>query len=53
MELSKQTYTINAVGKVAIDKKPDGTKSPNLADAVMICYQPAARSLDIWSRLAG
>jgi hypothetical protein len=53
MELSQPTYTINAVGKVAIDKKPDGTKSPNLADAVMICYQPAARSLDIWSRLAG
>jgi hypothetical protein len=53
MELSQPTYTINGVGKVQIDKKPDGTKSPNLADAVMIAYQPAARSLDIWSRLNG
>lgn len=52
MELSQPTYTINAVGKVVIDKAPDGTKSPNLADAVMICYQPAARAIDIWKRLA-
>lgn len=51
MELSQPTYTINEVGKVVVDKKPDGTKSPNLADAVMICYQPATRALDIWSRL--
>ncbi|MDH0638207.1 hypothetical protein N5D52_14765 [Pseudomonas sp. GD03860] len=53
MELSQPTYTINQVGKVVIDKAPEGTKSPNLADAVMICFQPAARSLDIWQRLAG
>lgn len=53
MELSQPTYTINAVGKVVIDKAPDGTKSPNLADAVMICYQPASRAIDIWKRLAG
>lgn len=53
MELSQPTYTINAVGKVVIDKAPEGTKSPNLADCVMICYQPAARSIDIWKRLAG
>jgi len=52
MELSQPTYTINAVGKVVIDKAPEGTKSPNLADSVMICYQPAARSIDIWKRLA-
>lgn len=53
MELSQPTYTINAVGKVVIDKAPEGTKSPNLADSVMICYQPAARAIDIWKRLAG
>ncbi|ARP90311.1 TerL protein [Bordetella genomosp. 9] len=51
-ELSQPTYSINAVGKVVIDKKPDGTKSPNLADAVMIAYQPASRALEIWARLA-
>ncbi|WP_043614261.1 bacteriophage TerL protein [Chromobacterium violaceum] len=53
MELSQPTYTINQVGKICIDKTPEGTKSPNLADAVMICYQPATRALDIWERLAG
>ncbi len=53
MELSQPTYTINQVGKIVIDKAPEGTKSPNLADAVMICYQPATRALDIWNRLAG
>jgi hypothetical protein len=53
MELSQPTYTINSVGKIVVDKAPEGTMSPNLADAVMICYQPAARSLDVWSKLAG
>ncbi len=53
MELSQPTFTVNGVGKIVIDKAPDGTKSPNLADAVMIAYQPAARSIDIWKRLAG
>ena len=32
-ELSQPTYSKNAVGKIIVDKKPDGTKSPNLADA--------------------
>jgi hypothetical protein len=36
--LSQPTYSINTVGKIIIDKKPDGTKSPNLADAVMIQF---------------
>lgn len=38
MELSQPTYSINGVGKILVDKQPDGTKSPNLADSVMICY---------------
>lgn len=42
-ELSQPTYTINGVGKVVVDKAPEGAKSPNLADAVMICYSPAIR----------
>ncbi|WP_236002284.1 hypothetical protein [Paraburkholderia elongata] len=33
-ELSQPTYSINTVGKVLVDKAPDGTKSPNLADSV-------------------
>ena len=53
VELSQPTYTVNTVGKIVIDKAPDGTKSPNLADAVMICYQPGSRGVEIWSALAG
>jgi phage terminase large subunit len=53
MELSQPTYTVNTVGKIVVDKAPEGTMSPNLADAVMICFQPASRALDIWTRLAG
>ena len=40
MELSQPTYTPNKAGKIVINKAPDGTKSPNLADAVMICFCP-------------
>jgi len=35
-ELSQPTYQTNGVGKIVINKTPEGTKSPNLADAVMI-----------------
>lgn len=34
-ELSQPTYSINTVGKILVDKSPDGTPSPNLADGVM------------------
>lgn len=39
-ELSQPTYKTNEVGKIVINKKPDGMPSPNLADAVMIRYAP-------------
>ncbi len=39
-ELSQPTYSENGAGKLLIDKAPDGAKSPNLADAVMICFAP-------------
>jgi phage terminase large subunit len=51
-ELSQPTYSINQTGKVVIDKTPEGMRSPNFADAVMICFQPGARTFDTWSRLA-
>ena len=38
MELSQPTFSVNAAGKLVIDKAPDGAKSPNLADAVMIRF---------------
>jgi phage terminase large subunit len=43
MELSQPTYGINSVGKILIDRAPDGMRSPNLADAVMIAFQPSSR----------
>lgn len=33
-ELSQPTYELNKVGKVIIDKTPEGVSSPNLADAM-------------------
>lgn len=44
-ELSRPTYSINPVGKILIDKSPDGSKSPNLADAVMIQYAPEEKRI--------
>ncbi len=52
MELSQPTYGKTPAGKILVNKQPDNSKSPNLADAVMIAYQPASRALDIWARLA-
>lgn len=45
MELSQPTYKLNGVGKILIDKAPDGTKSPNLADALMIVSHPMVRAI--------
>lgn len=42
-ELSQVTYSINGVGKLLIDKAPDGTRSPNLADVVMIKFSTVSR----------
>ena len=37
-ELSQPTYRLDTAGKILIDKAPDGAKSPNLADSVMIRF---------------
>lgn len=42
-QLSQPTYSLNGAGKILIDKQPQGAKSPNDADAVMICYAPVER----------
>jgi phage terminase large subunit len=44
IELSQPTYTINNVGKILIDKAPDGTRSPNMGDSVMIRFSPTTRA---------
>lgn len=51
MELSQPTYTRNEVGKIVIDKQPDGILSPNCADAVMILFNPSGRGIEVWERL--
>jgi hypothetical protein len=51
MELSQPTYSLNSVGKVLVDKSPQGMRSPNLADAVMIAFNPQYRSLEVWLKL--
>jgi len=53
MELSQVTYELNSAGKIVITKTPPGLRSPNLADATMICYQPSRRIVEPWARLAG
>jgi hypothetical protein len=39
-ELSQVTYRQNEAGKLIIEKKPNGMKSPNMGDTVMIRYSP-------------
>jgi hypothetical protein len=39
-ELSHPTFHINPVGKIVVDKAPDGVRSPNLADALVIRMAP-------------
>ena len=46
-ELSQPTYKPNGVGKIVIQKTPDGMRSPNLADVVMIMYAPMAHTMEI------
>lgn len=50
-ELSQPTSSLNSIGKITIDKMPDGMASPNLADAVMILYHPGRRTLATWKQL--
>lgn len=42
-ELSQPTYSQNGAGKILINKAPDGSKSPNLADSLVIRFAPTAR----------
>ncbi len=50
-ELSQPTYTKNGVGKILVNKQPDGTASPNRADSVMICFNPQIAALGVWGKL--
>lgn len=43
LELSQPTYSTNGAGKIVIDKAPDGARSPNYGDSVMIRFAPKPR----------
>lgn len=50
-ELSQPQQKPSATGKVMVDKQPDGAKSPNLADSVVMAFWPArvsAYNIDAW-----
>lgn len=42
-ELSQPVFSNNLAGKIVIDKQPNDTDSPNLADAVNIVYAPSLK----------
>lgn len=50
-ELSQPTRTFNKAGKLLIDKKPNGLKSPNLADCVMIDFAETEQALNITAEM--
>lgn len=43
-ELSQATVCYSKNGKVMIDKSPDGMKSPNLADSVVIRFSVSQKA---------
>lgn len=47
IELSQPTYAPNNAGKMIVNKTPEGARSPNLADAVMIAFAPAQPESDM------
>lgn len=46
-ELSQPVMLDSATGKLLVDKTPEGMKSPNLSDAVMMLYAPRNRGMTI------
>lgn len=48
IELNQVIYKQSKSGKVMIDKTPDGMKSPNLADSLVMVYNPSIERLSRW-----
>ena len=40
MELTQPQHKTSATGKTMVDKQPDGSRSPNLADSIVMAYYP-------------
>lgn len=49
-ELSQATWAPNGSGKMVVNKAPEGTKSPNLADSVVIRFGRTSM-LSTWAKL--
>ncbi len=47
VELSQPVWKWNTTGKMLVDKAPEGSMSPNLADMVMMLYAPVNRGIVI------
>lgn len=47
IELSQARWKISANGKLMVDKTPDGSASPNLADAIVMLFSPKPRPMNI------
>ena len=47
MELAQPTFQLNTAGKIVVDKTPDGSMSPNLADSLMISFAPKRSGMRI------
>jgi phage terminase large subunit len=52
-QLCQPTWSKNLRGKVQVDKAPEGTKSPDRADAVMLAFVPAQGGTFSTSKLLG
>ena len=51
VQLSQPTYSLNNAGKILIDKAPDNVSSPDLADAVTMCFAPRRAAMVISAQL--
>lgn len=53
LEIAQPTYGLTSTGKLLVNKTPEGARSPNHADALVICMAPITRWMDTWMKLAG
>ena len=51
-ELSQPTYTLNSAGKVVVDKAPEGSRSPNLADGLVMARAKIRRGVVVTQEAA-
>lgn len=51
LELSQSTFRLNNSGKIIVEKAPEGTLSPNRADAVVIAFNPGTITAQVWAML--